>query len=103
MSRILLVEDHEDSAELLTMLLEDEGFEVGWAATGAAAVALFDHGRPDVVLLDLTLPDVDGLELGKRLAAAPGAAPIVVMSAKAADVVADAADEVQAAAHVVKP
>ena len=68
---ILLIDDHDDTRELLVELLELDGFTVIAAASGAEALALAREHRPCVVLLDLGLPDIDGLELVLRLRAEP--------------------------------
>lgn len=66
--RLLLADDHRMLREGLRRSLTDEGFEViGEAADGEEAVALADRLRPDVVLMDVTMPDVDGVEATRRL------------------------------------
>jgi CheY-like chemotaxis protein len=65
--RIHVVEDDEDSAELLAETLERRGYQVSVAHTGADAVELAASLKPDVVFLDLGLPDMDGTELCPRL------------------------------------
>jgi CheY-like chemotaxis protein len=66
--RALIVEDHTDSREALKTLLELWGHPTVAVATGDEALALADGYRPDVAIVDLTLPDVDGVELGSMLA-----------------------------------
>ena len=69
---VLIVDDHEGFRQSARALLEAEGFAVvGDAADGAAAVAEVARLRPDVVLLDVQLPDLDGFAVAGRLAAAP--------------------------------
>ena len=76
---ILLVEDDRALADALAALLEAEGHRVRWAADAAAAGALFNEARPDLVILDPMLPDADGLVLLSDLRARwPG--PIVLLS-----------------------
>jgi DNA-binding response OmpR family regulator len=73
-SRILLVEDDETIARMMTDLLESTGYQVREAPTGAAARALVEQVRPDLIILDLVLPDDDGLVLCsvlKNMANAP--------------------------------
>ncbi|OZB78101.1 MAG: DNA-binding response regulator, partial [Microbacterium sp. 14-71-5] len=62
MTRILLVEDEPDLADPLAYLLRREGYEVEIAEDGPTALALFRESGADIVLLDLMLPGVDGLE-----------------------------------------
>ncbi len=65
--RVLMVEDDEGIAYLMTRMLEPKGFTVRTAADGAEALARFRESVPDVVLLDLGLPDMDGTELYRQL------------------------------------
>lgn len=67
--RILLVEDNDDVAEGLAMILSFDGHSVRVARDGAAAVAALKAFAPDVVLLDIGLPDVDGYEVARRMRA----------------------------------
>jgi PAS domain S-box-containing protein len=69
--RILVVEDYADAAESLTMLLQAEGHEVETADCGMKALERAQAFRPQVVLLDIGLPDLDGYEVARRLRAAP--------------------------------
>lgn len=69
--RILIIEDSEDVAESLAELLRLLGHEVSVAADGKAGLAMADAERPQVVLCDLTLPGMSGLEVATRLRAAP--------------------------------
>lgn len=65
--RILVVDDNEDTAESLGMILELSGHEVTLAHDGEQALALAAELRPEVVLLDIGLPKVDGYEVARRL------------------------------------
>jgi DNA-binding NarL/FixJ family response regulator len=77
---LLIIDDHPGFRSLARRLLEAGGFDVvGEAATGQAAVASARELRPDVVLLDIQLPDIDGFEVTARLADG-GAAPVVVLT-----------------------
>lgn len=73
-SRILVVDDNRDAADTLAELLRLQGHAVSLAYEGAQALALAERERPDVVLLDLGLPGMDGLEVARRLRAAPATA-----------------------------
>ena len=82
---VLIVDDHADFRVSASALLEAEGFAVvGEAADGAAAIAEVARLRPEVVLLDIQLPDVDGLNVAERLAAAPDPPVIVLISSREA-------------------
>jgi len=67
--RVLIVDDNRDSAELLTLLLEREGHETRTAYDGHEALALAGQFQPNIALLDIGLPDMDGYELLQRLRA----------------------------------
>jgi CheY-like chemotaxis protein len=79
---ILIVDDHDGFRALARVMLEADGFTVTEAATGAEAAEAARIGRPGLVLLDIQLPDFDGFEVARRLAAAPagGLAPVVVLT-----------------------
>ena len=84
MRRILIVEDVEYNRDLLVQLLEDD-YEVLTAADGAAGIELAARGRPDLILMDLSLPVVDGWEATRRLKARPEtlAIPVIALTAHA--------------------
>ena len=83
MTRVLLAEDHALVRAGLERLLAtvDDIEVVGGAADGAEAVALAAELTPDVVLMDLSMPNVDGIEATEQIAAADWAMPVVVLSA----------------------
>ncbi|MGA2441680.1 MAG: response regulator transcription factor [Tepidisphaeraceae bacterium] len=82
---ILVVEDERDFARLVGRTLEQEGFDVILATDGTTGLRLAREQRPDLIVLDLTMPDVDGLEVCKVLRSEPRSAhmPILVLSARA--------------------
>ena len=65
---VLIVEDEPDVAQMFRRFIERQGMKVAWAATGAEAARLKEEMRPDIVLVDLTLPDIDGKQLVQRFA-----------------------------------
>ena len=79
---VLIVDDHPSFRASARLLLESEGWEVvGEAADGARAIAAAEELQPDLVLLDIQLPDLDGFEVSSRLASSgPGPAVILVSS-----------------------
>ena len=92
-ARVLVVDDEAHITELLTMALGYEGFDVEQAADGRAALAAIERRSPDLVVLDVMLPDLDGFEVARRLrvdGAATTAVPIVFLTARD-----DAADKVR--------
>lgn len=70
--KILVVDDNEDSARLLSLLLETMGYDAQCAFCGAEAITVATDYRPDTIVLDLSLPDIDGFELAGRLRALAG-------------------------------
>jgi DNA-binding response OmpR family regulator len=83
---ILLVEDDERISEPLVRVLSSEGFTVVHADCGTTALDSLTAGLPDLVLLDLTLPDIDGLDVCRRIRAASARVPIVMLTARAEEV-----------------
>src|SRR5207253_9757276 len=85
---ILVVEDEKDIRELVRFHLEQDGYAVREADTGESALTLVDAERPALVVLDIMLPGIDGLEVCRRLRAAEPtrALPIIVLTARAAEV-----------------
>jgi CheY-like chemotaxis protein len=78
---ILIVDDHDGFRRFARGMLEAAGFTVAEAATGAEATEAVRAARPGLVLLDIGLPDFDGFEVARRLAApAGGQAPVVVLT-----------------------
>jgi two-component system OmpR family response regulator len=80
--RVLVVDDEAALAELLSMALRYEGWDVRTAADGAAAVRAAREHRPDAVVLDVMLPDVDGLEVLRRLRAEASEVPVLFLTAR---------------------
>ena len=85
MNRILYVEDNEDNVYMLTRRLRRHGFEVSVAPDGERGVAMARAERPDLILMDLSLPVLDGWEAARRLKNAPEtwSIPIIALSAHA--------------------
>jgi two-component system cell cycle response regulator DivK len=85
MSRILLVEDNETNRNMLTRRLVRRGYEVVTAADGECALAMAVSESPDLILMDMSLPLLDGWEATRRLKAAPDTQriPIVALTAHA--------------------
>ncbi len=81
-ARILVVEDDRTVAEVLTAYLEQAGYQVAWTADGTEALELWQRLRPDVVILDLMLPGLSGLELLRRRRHAGDGAAVIVLSAR---------------------
>ena len=71
MIRILLVEDDQNQRLLYQMELEDDGYEVVTASEGQEALQMVQSGRPDLVILDLALPGMDGIQVLQRIVHSP--------------------------------
>lgn len=80
MPHILLMEDETNVAKGLQMVMDEKGYEVDWAATGQAALDAFWSGRFDLLIADLRLPDMDGMEVIKRIKAKQPETPVVVIT-----------------------
>ena len=78
--RVLLVDDHRDSRRMLGMMLELSGHHVLEAGDGGAAVSMAMSERPDVAIVDIALPGIDGYEVARRLRAHPGTRDIVLVA-----------------------
>ena len=78
---VLIVEDDKYIMSLTTIYLKDEGYKTVAAITGKEAVALFYANNPDIILLDLGLPDMDGMEVIRQIRE-KSSAPIIVVSAR---------------------
>ena len=81
--KVLVVEDYEDSRLAMRLGLEDRGYRVLEAADGEEAVRVASAERPDVILMDLGLPGLDGLGATRRIRQAPGAAAAIVVAVTA--------------------
>jgi two-component system, cell cycle response regulator DivK len=78
--RILLVEDNEINLDMLSRRLRRKGYEVVIAMDGVAGVTMATSERPDLILMDMSLPVLDGWEATRRLKGIPGAAAIPVIA-----------------------
>jgi two-component system response regulator RegX3 len=99
---VLVVEDEEAFIDALTIGLPREGFKVEVARDGAEAISMFDRVDPDLVLLDLMLPKVSGLDVCRELRARTEV-PIIMVTAKSAEVDTVVGLEIGADDYVTKP
>jgi two-component system OmpR family response regulator len=81
-ARVLVVDDEPNITELVAMALRYEGFTVKTASTGRGAITAVSQFDPAVVILDVMLPDIDGLDVLRRLNAAGHKVPIIFLTAK---------------------
>ncbi len=101
--RILVVEDNLDLAQLLSLHLRDAGYEVLQAGDGNSALQRLADTQADLVILDLMLPGLDGLEICRRLRARPDYLPILMLTAKSTEFDRVLGLEVGADDYVTKP
>lgn len=101
--RILVVEDDEIIGSGLVTALEANGYAVGWATSGADALSRCDAGIPDLILLDLGLPDLDGTEVCRRLRRVAPDATIVMLTARRDEIDVILALEAGADDYLTKP
>ncbi|HNS23036.1 MAG TPA: response regulator transcription factor [Sedimentisphaerales bacterium] len=103
--RILVVDDEEDIVELVTLNLVREGYDVLAASTGEQAIELARARQPDLAILDLMLPGIDGLEVCRVLKTDPRTEqmPVIVLTAKSEDSDIIAGLELGADDYVTKP
>lgn len=100
--RVLIVDDDLALSEMLSIVLRQEGLDVTHVADGTSAVAAFRDSRPDLVLLDVMLPGMDGMEVCRRIRAESGV-PIVMLTARTDTVDIVVGLESGADDYVVKP
>ncbi len=100
--RILVVDDEPQVLEVLKLYLSREGFQVSAVPDGVAALAAFDAHQPDLVVLDLMLPQIDGLEVFRRLRA-KRLAPVIMLTAKGEELDRILGLELGADDYIVKP
>jgi DNA-binding response OmpR family regulator len=105
MPKILVVDDEPDAVELVSFNLKGAGFDVISAGDGAEALKAARLYSPDLILLDVMLPEVDGMEVCKLLRRDPGTAaiPMIMLTAKAAEIDRVLGLELGADDYVTKP
>ena len=103
--RILVVEDQEDNRQILRDLLATAGYDMIEAEEGVQAIAAASEHRPDLILMDIQLPELDGYEATRRIKADPAlnAIPIIVVTSYALSGDEDKARAAGCNAYVAKP
>ena len=101
-ARILLVEDEESFADALTVGLKREGFEVNWVTDGVSAIEAFESFGPDLILLDVMLPSLSGLDVCRTIRLKSDV-PIIMMTARDSEIDIVVGLEVGADDYVTKP
>jgi len=105
MRAILLVEDNDTIRGAFAILLEESGYVVLQARQGADALRIAQDQTPDLILMDLGLPDIGGLEVTRRLKAADGtrAIPVVALTGRALDADVEACRAAGCSGYFTKP
>lgn len=103
MRKILVVEDDRDIAKILKMHLQDMGFEVSLKYDGTKGLDAALSGSFDMIILDIMLPGVDGLELCRKVRQKPGYVPILMLTAKSAEIDRVLGLEIGADDYLTKP
>ena len=105
MKKIVLIEDDQDLYSLIQYNLEKEGFGMAGSQTGKGAIELCRRERPDLVILDIMLPDSDGLEICKAIRAHSelSALPVIFLTARASETDRIVGLELGANDYIVKP
>jgi two-component system phosphate regulon response regulator PhoB len=105
MPRVLVIEDEPDVAELLEYNLQSAGFETVVCSTGLDGIRMGQDAHPDIVLLDLMLPDMPGMQVCRTLKSLPATKdiPVVIVSARSEEIDRVVGFEVGADDYVVKP
>ena len=99
---VLIVDDDESIREFIAMALEDEGYRTATATNGQVALEVMRHAPPDVILLDMRMPVMDGWEFARAYRAQiASSAPIIVMTAALDAAVSSA--EIDAQGYLAKP
>jgi len=103
--RILVIEDQEDNRRILCDLLTDRGYEIIEATTGLDGVSIAEKERPDLILMDIQLPGIDGYEATRRIKANPTLHQIPIIAVTSYALSGDDAQALEAGcdAYVAKP
>ena len=101
--RVLIVEDDDTLRETLTEILIDEGFEVRSAAHGGLALAMIEAWTPDLIVLDVMMPEMDAFEFRRHQRGRPDAAAMKILVVSAAGNADEAARRLGADEWVAKP
>lgn len=84
--KVLVVDDEPDTLELVKLVLESGGFEVMLANNGMEALAQIETTKPDIVLLDIMMPDMDGWDVFRKIKERNSDIPIAILTAKAQNI-----------------
>ena len=103
MKKILIIEDEPDLVKGLKLNLSDEGFDVNWAVNGMDGLRKAIEDAPDLIILDLMLPEMDGLEVCRRLRQKSINIPVIMLTAKGGEIDKVVGLEIGADDYMTKP
>ena len=105
MPKILVVDDEEDVVRLLEFRLAKEGFDAISCADGPTALALTDQEKPDLIILDIMMPLMDGMEVLRQIRSrrATSRIPVIMLTAKTASTTVDEARQLWISDYIIKP
>lgn len=103
MKKILIVDDEADIANSIQYVLSQEGFSTTMAHDGLRAMELYEKDRPDLVILDLMMPGIDGYELCRRVRALDKKTPILMLTARTSEIDTVVGLELGANDYIAKP
>ena len=103
MKKILIIEDEPDLVKGLKLNLSDEGFDVDWAVNGVDGLSKAIDEAPDLIILDLMLPEMDGLEVCRRLRQKSINIPVIMLTAKGGEIDKVVGLEIGADDYMTKP
>jgi CheY-like chemotaxis protein len=102
-STVLVIDDELSIRVLVRMILEDDGYSVVEAETGEQGLEMIETAAPDLVLLDIRLPDMDGWEVLRRLGTRHPRVRVVIMSAHSSEPTLERAKREGSSAYLIKP
>lgn len=103
MKKILIVDDEVDIANSIQYVLSQEGFNTSLAHDGLRAMEMYEKDRPDLVILDLMMPGIDGYELCRRVRALDKKTPILMLTARTSEIDTVVGLELGANDYIAKP
>jgi two-component system alkaline phosphatase synthesis response regulator PhoP len=103
MKKILIIEDEQDLIKGLKLNLSDEGYEVDWAVNGMEGLRKALREMPDLIILDIMLPEMDGLEVCRELRHKNTGIPIIMLTAKGGEIDKVVGLEIGADDYITKP
>jgi DNA-binding NtrC family response regulator len=102
-TRVLVVDDDEDTRELIAQVLLQAGYDVDEAADGFGALSKVSHVRPDVVVTDLRMPGMSGVDLAQRIQKIHGDVPVIIATGLETLDLCTAAESYGAVCCMIKP